>query len=49
MISVIAIGVRRLDGPGSSIWDWEYALAAMSATPRIKPLIVLGFPRGAKL
>jgi hypothetical protein len=26
MISVMAIGVRRVDGPGGSIWFWECAL-----------------------
>jgi hypothetical protein len=37
MISVIAIGVRRLEGPGASIWFWEYALETMNTKVKIRP------------
>jgi hypothetical protein len=48
MIFVMAMGVRRLDGPKVSLTDWEFALVATTATASKRPLIHPGFVWGGR-
>jgi hypothetical protein len=48
MISVMTMGVRRLDGPNTSLTDWEFALVATTAAASTKPLILPDFVRGVR-
>jgi hypothetical protein len=48
MISVMAMGVRRLDGPRGSLTDWEFALVATTAIASARYLILPRFVSGGR-